>query len=78
MDSSFSSNFGTETNTERLDSLIFVYLFTEEITASFSEVFSSVPLTSYDVINDDIRKCNKLKLNINTNFDFISSIYLSF
>lgn len=42
----------------------------EEITASFSEVFSSVPLTSYDVINDDIRKCNKLKLNINTNFDF--------
>jgi len=41
-----------------------------DVTASFSEVFSSVPLTSYDVINDDIRKCNKLKLNINTNFDF--------
>lgn len=42
----------------------------QDITASFSEVFTSVPLTSYDVINDNIRKYNKLKLNINTNFDF--------
>lgn len=42
----------------------------DDITASFSEIFSSIPLTSYDVINDDIRKCSKLKLNINTNFDF--------
>lgn len=42
----------------------------QDITAPFSEVFTSVPLTSYDVINDNIRKYNKLKLNINTNFDF--------
>lgn len=41
-----------------------------DITATFSDVFTSVPLTSYDVINDNIRKYNKLKLNINTNFDF--------
>ena len=30
----------------------------EDITASFSEVFKSVPLTSYEVINDNIRKKN--------------------
>ncbi len=42
----------------------------QDITASFSEVFSSVPLTSYEVLNDNIRKTNILKLNINTNFDF--------
>lgn len=42
----------------------------KDITAQFQEVYSSVPLTSYDVINDNIRKYNKLKLNINTNFDF--------
>ena len=42
----------------------------QDITATFSDVFTSVPLTSYDVINDNIRKYNKLKLNINTNFDF--------
>ncbi len=42
----------------------------QDVTASFSDVFTSVPLTSYDVINDNIRKYNKLKLNINTNFDF--------
>ncbi len=42
----------------------------QDITASFSEVFSSVPLTSYEVLNDDIRKTNIQKLNINTNFDF--------
>ena len=42
----------------------------EDITASFSEVFKSVPLTSYEVINDNIRKKNIQKLNINTDFDF--------
>lgn len=42
----------------------------QDITASFSDVFSSVPLTSYEVLNDNIRKTNILKLNINTNFDF--------
>ena len=30
----------------------------------------SVPLTSTEVISDDIRRNNKLKLKINTNFDF--------
>jgi len=42
----------------------------EEITSPFNEVFGSIPLTSYEVINDNIRKYNKLKLNINSNFDF--------
>ena len=42
----------------------------EDITASFSEVFKSVPLTSYEVINDNIRKKNIQKLNINTDFYF--------
>ena len=42
----------------------------EDITATFSEVFMSVPLTSTEIISDDIRKNNKLKLRINTNFDF--------
>lgn len=41
-----------------------------DVTSSFSDIFTSVPLTSYEVINDDIRKENKLKLNINSNFDF--------
>lgn len=41
----------------------------EDITASFSDVFESVPLASYDIANDNIRKINHLKLNINTNFD---------
>ena len=41
-----------------------------DITSSFSEVFTPVPLTSYEIVNDNIRKYNKLKLNINTNFDF--------
>lgn len=41
-----------------------------DITSSFSEVFTSVPLTSYQAINDNVRKYNKLRLNINTNFDF--------
>ena len=42
----------------------------KDITASFTSVFNSVPLTSYDVLNEDIRKRNILKLNIDTNFDF--------
>ncbi len=42
----------------------------QDITASFNEVFVSIPLTSYEIINDNIRKTNKLKLRINTNFDF--------
>ena len=41
-----------------------------DITSSFSDVFTSVALTSYDVIDDNVRKINKLKLNVNTNFDF--------
>ena len=41
-----------------------------DITAKFSDVFTSVPLTSYEVINDNVRKINKLKLDIDTNFDF--------
>ena len=42
----------------------------EDITVSFSSVFSSVPLTSYDIVNDDIRKNNIQKLNIDSNIDF--------
>ena len=42
----------------------------EDITSSFTDVFHSVPLTSYDVVNDDIRKSNIRKLNLDTNFDF--------
>lgn len=41
-----------------------------DITKSFDEVFDSVSLTSYDLSLEDIRKYNKLKLNINSNFDF--------
>ena len=42
----------------------------EDITKSFNDVFESVCLTSYDLSLEDIRKYNKLKLNINSNFDF--------
>ena len=42
----------------------------EDITSSFTDVFTSVPLTSYDVVNEDIRKTNIRKLNLDTNFDF--------
>lgn len=42
----------------------------EDITKSFNDVFESVSLTSYDLSLEDIRKYNKLKLNINSNFDF--------
>lgn len=41
-----------------------------DITSTFNSVFDSIPLTSYEVVNEDIRKYNKLKLNINSNFDF--------
>lgn len=42
----------------------------EDITKSFDDVFQSVSLTSYDLSLEDIRKYNKLRLNINSNFDF--------
>lgn len=42
----------------------------QDITVSFTDVFESVPLTSYDILNNDIRKKNIQKLNINSNFDF--------
>lgn len=42
----------------------------EDITVSFSDVFNSIPLTSYELLNDNIRKKNIQKLNINSNFDF--------
>lgn len=42
----------------------------EDITKSFNDVFESVSLTSYDLSLEDIRKYNKLRLNINSNFDF--------
>ena len=41
-----------------------------DITVSFTDVFKTVPLTSHDILNDDIRKKNIQKLNINSNFDF--------
>ena len=41
-----------------------------DITKSFNDVFESTGMTSYDLSLDDIRKENKLKLNINSNFDF--------
>ena len=42
----------------------------EDITKCFNEVFESTGLTSYDLSLEDIKKYNKLKLNINSNFDF--------
>lgn len=42
----------------------------KDITKNFSDVFEPVSLTSYDLSLEDIRKYNKLKLNINSNFDF--------
>ena len=41
-----------------------------DVSKSFDDVFDSHPLTSYELTNDDIRKYNKLKLNINSDFDF--------
>ena len=40
-----------------------------EVTHTFSEVFKSIPHTSQEMYNDNIKKYNKLKLNINTSFD---------
>lgn len=40
-----------------------------EITHSFSDVFDSVSYTSYNASSENIRKYNKLKLNINSSFD---------
>ena len=42
----------------------------KDITKSFNDVFQSTTLTSYDLSLEDIRKYNKLKLNINSKFDF--------
>lgn len=41
----------------------------EEVTHSFTEVFDSVPYTTYNQSAESIRKYNKLKLNINSSFD---------
>lgn len=41
----------------------------DEITKKFNEVFESIPYTSMDMYNDNIRKYNKLNLNIDSNFD---------
>lgn len=42
----------------------------KEITKNFNDVFESTSMTSYDLSLEDIRKYNKLKLNINSSFDF--------
>ena len=42
----------------------------KDITKNFNDVFESANMTSYDLSLEDIRKYNKLKLNINSNFDF--------
>ncbi len=41
----------------------------EEVTHSFSSIFKMVPNTSFDIYKDNIRKYNKLKLNIDSSFD---------
>ena len=40
-----------------------------EITHTFNQVFKSIPYTSLDIYHDNIRKYNKLKLKIDSNFD---------
>lgn len=40
-----------------------------EVTHSFSEVFDSVPYTSSNISSENIRKYNKLRLNIDSSFD---------
>lgn len=42
----------------------------KEITKNFNDVFESTSMTSYDLSLENIRKYNKLKLNINSSFDF--------
>lgn len=41
-----------------------------DITKNFNDVFESTCMTSYEMSLEDIRKYNKLKLNVNSNFDF--------
>ena len=41
----------------------------KEITHSFNEVFESMPYTKSNINSENIRKYNKLKLNINSSFD---------
>lgn len=41
----------------------------KEITHSFSDVFESIPYTSSNISSENIRKYNKLKLNIDSSFD---------
>lgn len=41
----------------------------KEITHTFSEIFEPIPYTSSNVLQENIRKYNKLKLNINSSFD---------
>ena len=41
----------------------------KDITHTFNEVFDSIPYTSFNVTSENIRKYNKLKLNINSSFD---------
>ena len=40
-----------------------------EITKTFNEVFESIPYTSANISSDNIRKYNKLKLNIDSSLD---------
>lgn len=40
-----------------------------EITHAFSDVFESIPCTSSNISSENIRKYNKLRLNINSSFD---------
>ena len=41
----------------------------DEITKKFNEVFDMIPGTAYDIYNDNIRKYNRQKLNIDSPFD---------
>lgn len=41
----------------------------ENITISFDKKYKSIPFTSYEIINDDVRKINKQELNIDSDFD---------
>lgn len=42
----------------------------EDITSSFDSVFASIPLTSYEVLNTNLKEETKRKLIINYNIDF--------
>lgn len=41
----------------------------KDITRTFNDVFDSIPYTSSNISSENIRKYNKLKLNINSTFD---------